>query len=70
MRPFEQCHHEGAVVAGEDTLFVITLFYQPVETFLLAAKDDAVRAYMSGKKGVHRLMIFAKLNAPLAVIEV
>ena len=70
MRALEKLHHEGAVVAGQHALLVIALFNQKVEAFLLAAKNDAVWTDVGGEKGLHRLMIFAKLNAPLPIIEV
>ncbi|SSW85385.1 Uncharacterised protein [Klebsiella pneumoniae] len=70
MGAFKQLHDEGACVAGEDAGVVVTFVNQVVETFILAREGHAVGPHVGGKKGVHRLTVFIKLNASLPVIEV
>ncbi|MNS76624.1 hypothetical protein D3C72_1101770 [compost metagenome] len=70
MSAFKQFHHKVAIVARQHPRFVITFVDQIVEARLLAGKRERVRADVGGKKGLHRLVVFAKLNIPLAIVEV
>lgn len=66
----EQLNDGVTPVAGEHALFVVALFDKIIETLLDALKSHGVRANVGGKKGVHRIMVFAKLYVPLTIVEV
>ena len=66
----EQCQHKRAVIAGQHLRIVIALTNEPGEFILLADKTEGVGLYLGGHKDLHRLAIFLKRYATLAVVQI
>ena len=62
--------HKAAVVALQHAGVVVAFGHQPLQLIVLAGERDGVSLDVGCHKGVHRLAVLVKRDAPAAVVQI